>query len=140
MRHRIALARSCGVFLLAMKTFTLAEANALIPEISRRLDDMVSARDELARRRPSIQSTLEHAGGNGGSKAASEYAQIMRRIDAGLEFFRELGCELKDLDQGLIDFPHYRDGELVLLCWKRGEESIRFWHAVDSGFAGRQPL
>jgi hypothetical protein len=126
--------------MMPMKTFTLDEANASIPEIAKRLDAMLSARAELARRRSSIQPVVEHAGGNGGSKAASEYAQIMQRIDAGLEFFRELGCELKNLDQGLIDFPYYREGTLVFLCWKRGEDRIQFWHAVDAGFAGRQPL
>jgi len=47
---------------------------------------------------------------------------------------------LKDLDQGLVDFPSYRDGKLIYLCWKRGESRIEFWHDLESGIAGRQPL
>ena len=51
-----------------------------------------------------------------------------------------LGAILKDLNTGLIDFYGHRQGELVFLCWRRGEEGIQFWHRLDEGFAGRQPL
>ena len=51
-----------------------------------------------------------------------------------------LGVEIKDLDQWLIDFPSQRDGRVVYLCWRRGEENIEWWHDMDAGFAGRQPL
>lgn len=47
---------------------------------------------------------------------------------------------IKDLNTGLIDFPHWREGEEVLLCWQSGEEDISFWHNLEDGFAGRQPL
>ena len=52
----------------------------------------------------------------------------------------DLGVALKDVEQGLVDFPAIRDGRIVYLCWKQGEDEIRFWHDVDTGFAGRQPL
>jgi hypothetical protein len=51
-----------------------------------------------------------------------------------------LGVQLKDFDSGLCDFPHLRDGRVVLLCWKQGEDRIAWWHEVEAGFAGRQPL
>ena len=51
-----------------------------------------------------------------------------------------LGVQLKDIDQGLVDFPSRRDGRVVYLCWRLGEETIAWWHDVDTGFAGRQPL
>jgi hypothetical protein len=87
-----------------------------------------------------LESMIQHAGGNGGSKAGSEYAMALQSFNAHLSFFQDLGCELKDLDQGLVDFPSYRDDKLIYLCWKRGEDRVSFWHAIDSGFSGRQPL
>lgn len=123
-----------------MKTFTLEEANALVPQLNELLEEMTKLRDKIVLVGQSLQPVVEHAGGNGGSKAGGEYVLLLQRFNASLSFFQELGCELKDLDQGLIDFPSYRDGKLIYLCWKRGEARIEFWHDLESGFAGRQPL
>ena len=65
-----------------------------------------------------------------------EARSLARTIDEIVE----RGAEVKDLDEGLIDFPALRHGETVLLCWKLGEDEIRYWHALEDGFAGRQPL
>jgi hypothetical protein len=51
-----------------------------------------------------------------------------------------LGVQVKDLDMGLLDFPCRVEGRTVLLCWKLGEPSISYWHELDAGFAGRQPI
>jgi hypothetical protein len=123
-----------------MKTFTIDEANALVPQLEELLGDMIEMRDNLAMKGQMLQPMLDHAGGNGGSKAGSEYALLLQRFQASLNLFQDLGVELKDLDQGLIDFPSYRDGKLVYLCWQRGETRIDFWHDIDTGFASRQPL
>jgi hypothetical protein len=123
-----------------LKTFTLEEANALVPQINELLDEMTNLRDQIVSMGSALQSVLQHAGGNGGSKAGSEYVLLLQRFNASLSFIQELGCELKDLDQGLIDFPSYRDGKLVYLCWKRGEPRVEFWHDIEAGFAGRQRL
>jgi len=123
-----------------VKTFTLEQANALVPQLDGLLQEMTQLRDRIVAMGPSLQPVLEHAGGNGGSKAGGEYVLLLQRFNASLSFFQELGVELKDLDQGLVDFPSYRDGKLVYLCWKRGETRIGFWHDLESGFAGRQPL
>ena len=123
-----------------MKTFTLEEANALVPQINELLDEMTNLRDQIVSMGSALQSVLQHAGGNGGNKAGSEYVLLLQRFNASLSFIQELGCELKDLDQGLIDFPSYRDGKLVYLCWKRGEPRVEFWHDIEAGFAGRQRL
>jgi hypothetical protein len=64
----------------------------------------------------------------------------MQRFNACLSVFQDLGCELKDLDDGLVDFPSYRQGQLIYLCWKRGEDRIEWWHTMEAGFSGRQPL
>ena len=123
-----------------MKTFTVEEADALVPQINELLDEMTDLRDQIVSMSNALQSVLKHAGGNGGNKAGSEYVLLLQRFNASLNFLQELGCELKDLDQGLIDFPSYREGKLVYLCWKRGEPRVEFWHDIEAGFAGRQPL
>jgi hypothetical protein len=123
-----------------MKTFTLEEANALIPRLNRLLTDLIDARDKLAAMGDKIQSLLQHVDGNGGSKHGNAYVVQLEIFNARLSALQDIGCELKDLDQGLVDFPSYRDGRLVYLCWKRGEDRIRFWHDLDAGFAGRQPI
>jgi len=57
-----------------------------------------------------------------------------------LQRVRELGVILKDVDRGLCDFPYMKDGRVVYLCWQLGEETIGYWHDIESGFAGREPL
>jgi hypothetical protein len=61
-------------------------------------------------------------------------------LSACIEELTELGVQVKDLDTGLVDFPSFRDGDEVLLCWQLGEDEIAWWHTLDGGFAGRQPL
>jgi len=123
-----------------MKTFTLDQANELVPLVASLLDQMTDARNQLVSARDSLQPMLQKAGGNGGSKAGSDYALLLQHFNALLGTFQEWGCELKDIDQGLVDFPSYRDGKLVYLCWKRGEARIQFWHDIEAGFGGRQPV
>lgn len=123
-----------------MKTFTLEEANTLLPQVIGLLDDMLEARNKIVAGGSSLEAVLRQAGGNGGNKKSGEYVLLLQRFNASLNALQEMGIELKDLDQGLVDFPSYRDGQLVYLCWKRGEDRIRFWHDLTAGFAGRQPL
>jgi len=123
-----------------MKTFTLAQANALVPMVADLLEHVTNTRNQLVAASESLQSVTHKAGGNGGSKAGSEYALLLQHLNALLETFKEWGIELKDIDEGLVDFPSYRDGRIVYLCWKRGEARIEFWHDLDSGFLDRQPV
>ncbi len=74
-------------------------------------------------------------------KAAQEgLERSAAEVNRSAERIRELGCELKDIEQGLIDFRAEMNGREVYLCWKLGEERIDWWHEMDAGFAGRQPL
>lgn len=123
-----------------MKTFTLEEANQLVPRLSHLLDELIEIRDHLAREGVQLHSLLRRASGNGGNQHSNAYYRLLERFNARLSELETLGCELKDLDQGLVDFPAYRNGQLVYLCWQRGEDRIRYWHTLDAGFAGRQPL
>lgn len=122
-----------------MKTFTLEEANALVPQLEKLLDDMTNVRAQIVAMGETREPVLPKAGGNGGGKASGKYL-LLQHFNACLSTLQEWGCELKDLDQGLVDFPSYRDGHLVYLCWKRGEARVEYWHEIEAGFAGRQPL
>ncbi len=62
------------------------------------------------------------------------------KLNAVIEEIHEFGCQVKDLDIGLIDFPTLYNGQVVLLCWKLGEVGIHFWHGVEEGFRGRKPV
>lgn len=101
---------------------------------------MQSIRERLIAEGPTVQAVLERAEGNGGSKKAGEYLILLQRLQAAQALLKDIGCELKDLSMGLVDFPSYRGKELVYLCWRRGEPRVEFWHDLNSGFAGRKPL
>jgi hypothetical protein len=102
--------------------------------------EMLDLRQSLLVRQPEFWPVVQKAAGNGGSQAASEAVVEFNRFDALVRQVQALGAELKDLNTGLLDFPSLRDGREVYLCWRHGEDDIHFWHELDAGFAGRQPL
>jgi len=74
------------------------------------------------------------------SKLRAEHTQLAENLKSSLQRILETGCIVKDLDVGLLDFPAIIDNQDVYLCWKLGEDRIRFYHRQDEGFAGRKPL
>ena len=122
------------------KLFTVEEANALLPKLQDLLDDLVSHRDALREKAPHLEPILRAAGANGGGRVGSEYGVEAYRLYLAIERIQELGVLLKDLDMGLLDFPHEREGRVVFLCWHPPEEHIEYWHELEAGYTGRQPL
>ena len=122
------------------KLFTVEEANALIPTLKELLDDLALHRDALREKAPRLEPILRTAGANGGGRAGSEYGVEAYNLYLAIGRIRELGVLLKDLDMGLLDFPHEREGRVVFLCWHPPEERIEYWHEIEAGYAGRQPL
>jgi hypothetical protein len=122
------------------RLFTVEEANALLPTLQEILDDVAIHRDALREKAPHMEPILRASTGNGGGKAASEYGLEAYRLYLAVERIRELGVVLKDLDMGLLDFPHEREGRIVFLCWHPPEERVAYWHDLDAGYAGRQPI
>ena len=124
------------------RLFTLAEANALLPSlvpILTRLRDnlrtLMTEKVRLARLALQGGVALDPA------RAAEERVERLETsIAEDIWMVQALGVELKGIDQGLIDFPTLRDGRVVYLCWQLGEGASGFWHEVDGGFGGRQPL
>jgi hypothetical protein len=122
-----------------MRLFTLAEAQALLPEIKRRFEHVDRARRIMNRLAPEARRAAEDFGGGGMSEGA-RYARALTALMIAVQEIVNTGVEIKDFERGLCDFPSERDGRIVYLCWQRGEETIEWWHDMDAGFAGRQPL
>jgi hypothetical protein len=122
------------------KLFTVEEANALLPQIQEHLDDLTLHRDALREKAPHIEPILRASGENGGGRVGSEYGVEAYNLYLAIGRIRELGVLLKDLDMGLLDFPHEREGRIVFLCWHPPEERVEYWHEIEAGYAGRQPL
>ena len=122
------------------KLFTVKEANALLPKLRELLDDLALHRDALHEKAPHLEPILKSAGTNGGGRVGSEYGVEAYNLYLAIGRIQELGVILKDLDMGLLDFPHEREGRVVFLCWHPPEERVEFWHEIETGYAGRQPL
>ncbi|NOX63590.1 MAG: DUF2203 domain-containing protein [Chloroflexi bacterium] len=120
--------------------FTVEEANALLPRLRALIDQLRAARKAIIAARADLLPVLEAAIGNGGSQKAGDLLPYFRQMEEAFLAINQLGCEIKDMDYGLIDFPAIRDGRVVYLCWRYGEERVQYWHELDGGFAGRQPL
>ena len=120
--------------------FTEGEANALLRELLRDIEDLMATRNRIVEIRPELEFGLQKALGNGGSQATGELLSLMRRVERSVERIQGTGVLVKDLDRGLLDFPAERDGRIIFLCWQYGEPTVAYWHDIDAGFAGRQPL
>ena len=122
------------------RLFTVEEANALLPTLRGLLGDLALRRDALRERAPHLEPILQAATSNGGGRAGSKYGVEAYRLYLAIARIRELGVILKDLDMGLLDFPHERNGRVVFLCWHPPEDRIEYWHDIEAGYAGRQPI
>jgi hypothetical protein len=127
--------------------FTLDEANELLPAVKVLAERMVAHRGGLEQAQARLGAYLEKIAGNGGGLPPAELAEAHEGVEreaAGIarcvEGIQELGAMVKDVGEGLVDFPAKRQGEEVLLCWKLGEDRIAHWHGPEEGFAGRKPL
>ena len=144
---------------MAHALFTVAEVEALIPALERIFVQVLQLRAGLralgqkldrAGVKPTRQDSLDSDESefeseiDDGPPAVRQAKAVFRGLDEALndeiDRIRSLGGEVKDLELGLVDFPSTREGEDILLCWKLGEKSIGYWHAVDGGFASRRPI
>jgi hypothetical protein len=130
-----------------MELFTLEQAEAMLPQVRDELLAMQACKRELDDLRTDLVHVAETSTGNGHVKDEDDLGRKRRRAEALVDDLNQRltringwGIELKDLDEGLIDFPSERAGRTVYLCWRLGEERIAWWHEVDAGFAGRQPV
>lgn len=120
--------------------FTLDEANDLLKELRPLVGRMLEVRQQLLNLQPELEPVLRKVLGNGGNQVASQAAVYFEELRELVDRIQASGVELKDVNTGLLDFRSLRDGREVYLCWRYGEDAISFWHDIDAGFAGRQPL
>ena len=112
----------------------------MLPTLRGLLSQLGDARDRLLAIQPQIDRAREKSELDGGSPYGSLYLDHAFQFTESLEAIESTGVVVKDLRQGLVDFPYEYDGRIVYLCWKRDEPELAHWHEVDTGFAGRMPI
>ncbi len=130
------------------KRFTLAQAQALLPQVEKLLRETVALRMEFSEATNAVYAIRQRVAFLGGVVVDREkFAANARRRDTAesrlrqaVSQFEEIGCHVKDLDIGLVDFPTVFRGVEVCLCWKLGEPRIGYWHGAEEGFRGRKPI
>ena len=121
--------------------FTLDEANALIPWLAEKFQNLNLVRHEYV----SIQERMNDPRINSGneidvSELKSTSDQLARQLEEGVEEILDQGIIVRDMSLGLVDFPSLRDNRDIYLCWIGGEVRVDYWHEVNQGFSHRQPI
>jgi hypothetical protein len=119
--------------------FTREEANALLPQLTAMLDRLCEAKDDLTDTE-AHEALSESAPGNGGGEEGKQVGVAFLEVRRLLETIEQSGIVLRDIDRGLVDFPAVLDGLEVYLCWELGEDEVGYWHDLETGYGGREPL
>jgi hypothetical protein len=129
------------------KLFTIEQANATLPLVKAITTDLASLGRDVMERRQRLALIASGRNFKSGDPYADELAHMQSELERDqqklLDYvaeLRDLGVEPKGAIEGLVDFPSEQDGRLVYLCWRLGEPEVLFWHDLEAGFAGRQPL
>jgi hypothetical protein len=122
------------------RIFTLAEAQSLLPRLRSLLAEIGAKWDHMRKLNPEVQKARDKASFDGYSQSGVEYIESVSQLMFLIHQIKDMGVLLKDADRGLCDFPYLRQGRVVYLCWQLGEDQIRYWHDIETGFAGREPL
>jgi hypothetical protein len=119
--------------------YTLEEANAALGWVQDVIASLRSAREGLSDEE--AREALAEAGPqNGGGDPGRVVSEAFLQLRDSLARLQDAEVVLRDLDRGLVDFPAIRDDREVYLCWLEGEDEIGYWHDLEAGFAGREPL
>jgi hypothetical protein len=130
------------------KRFTLMEAQGLVPRLEMAMRGAVTLKTEYQQADAEMREFLQRLNMMGGmmvdrpkARACRERRDtLVQQLKAAIERVQDLGCVVKDLDIGLVDFPTLFRGVEVCLCWKLGEPRIEYWHGMEEGFRGRKPI
>jgi hypothetical protein len=133
---------------MATRTFTLQDAQMLLPTLESLLRTAIQSKKLIEDVEAELQDVAHRVFLNGGTlvnvvEVARRKAERERAVQRAKDAIAEIhatGVQVKDIDIGLLDFPCKVEGEIVLLCWKLGEEKITHWHSTEEGFAGRKPI
>src|SRR6476660_9720284 len=130
------------------RTFTLDEAQDLVPILESLLRTAIESKRIIETAEAESQALAQRIFMSGGmslnilqiARRKAEREKAIQRVKDAMGEIDAMGVQVKDLDIGLLDFPCEVDGEIILLCWKLGENAIAHWHGVSEGFAGRKPI
>ena len=125
---------------MAHRYFTLQEANEALNLIRPLMDEVQAIRLKILKNQPEAWPAIEKSAGNGSNRALSNMVQDFEKFDALIHRIQDTDVLIKDVNLGLLDFPALKDGREVYLCWQYGEDDIAFWHEIEAGYAGRQPI
>jgi hypothetical protein len=128
-----------GTGLVHERHFTREEANALLPQLTQMLTQLREAKDELTDTE-AHEALSEAAPTNGGGDEGKQVGVAFLEVRRLLETIEQSGIVLRDIDRGLVDFPAVMDGREIYLCWELGEDEVAYWHELETGFGGREPL
>jgi hypothetical protein len=128
-----------GTGLVHERHFTREEANALLPRLTAMLDRLREAKDDLTDAE-AHEALSEAAPANGGGDEGKQVGVAFLEVRRLLETIEQSGIVLRDIDRGLVDFPALLDEQEVYLCWELGEEEVAYWHDLETGYGGREPL
>ncbi|HEV8131288.1 MAG TPA: DUF2203 domain-containing protein [Acidobacteriota bacterium] len=120
--------------------FTLSEANQTLKLIRDWVAHLTGVKKSIDEKASEVELLKEKGADNAGSPLGTLYVEELIDLQNTLNRIQEQGILVKDLNRGLIDFPHLREGREVYLCWELGEDSIEYWHEVEDGYAGRQKI
>jgi hypothetical protein len=128
-----------GTGLVHERHFTREEANALLPQLTAMLDRLRDAKDDLTDTE-AHEALSEAASGNGGGDEGKQVGVAFLEVRRLLETIEQSGIVLRDIDRGLVDFPAMLDAREIYLCWELGEDDVGYWHELETGYGGREPL
>ena len=132
---------------MGIRIFSLEEANNMLPDLSRRLEELRSMYARIMKEQDSL-AVFELIGAKEVASAEhAEYLEKKRATSALVSDFeskfrriQSVGCWVKDVGRGLVDFYSVRNGRLIFFCWELGEKEIRYWHELNTGYSGRKPI
>jgi len=130
------------------KTFTLEEAQSLLPVLESLLRQAIEGKKQAEAIDAEFQEIAHRVFLNGGTflkivplaKRRADRDKAVQTVKDAITEISSIGVQVKDLDMGLLDFPCVVDGQVILLCWKLGEKAIEYWHGLEEGYAGRKPI
>ncbi|MEE8171100.1 MAG: DUF2203 domain-containing protein [Phycisphaerae bacterium] len=122
------------------RTFSVEDANRAIPLVQRIVEDIVHQYERTVELQRAAEQQEEAGTREQRSLTRSDYAAAADRLRVLVDELHDVGCELKDPRQGLLDFPAMHEDRPILLCWRLGEEQVSHWHELDAGYSGRQPI
>lgn len=128
-----------GTELVHERHFSREEANALLPQLTALLSQLQERKDELTDTE-AHEALSEAAPTNGGGEQGRQVGVAFLEVRRILETVERAGIVLRDIDRGLVDFPALMDGREVYLCWELGEDEVGYWHDLEGGYGGREPL